>query len=109
MYQYIRPAKVLAALQWLKSNNPLYRDTEINDWLSDAVEDDAELWEALSAGHCPPPPSLPTVTITASSHGRHFVLQDCIIDIMYLWWCVFAYLCSVTKVDLHSKVDERAL
>ena len=23
MYQYIRPAKVLAALEWIKSNNPL--------------------------------------------------------------------------------------
>ena len=28
-YQYIRPAKVLAALQWLKSNNPLYKDVEM--------------------------------------------------------------------------------
>ena len=75
MYQDIRPAKVLAALQWLKSNNPLYRDIEINnDWLSDAAEDNAELWEALSAEHCPPPPPSPTVTITASSsHGEHFV------------------------------------
>jgi hypothetical protein len=26
MYQYVRPAKVLAALQWLNSNNPLYKD-----------------------------------------------------------------------------------
>ena len=79
IYQYNWPAKVLAALQWLKSNNPLYRDTEINDWLSDAIEDDAELWEALSAEHCPPPPSLPKVTITASSHDKDFVLQDCMI------------------------------
>jgi hypothetical protein len=30
MYQFVRPAKVLAALQWLKSNNPLYKDIEIN-------------------------------------------------------------------------------
>ena len=73
MYQYIRPAKLLAALQWLKSNNLLYRDIEINNnWLSDAAEDNGELWEALSAEHCPP--SSPTVTITASSsQGEHFV------------------------------------
>ena len=78
MYQYIRPAKVLVALQWLKLNNPLYRDIVINnDWLSDAAEDDAELWEALSAEHYPPLPSSPTVTIAASSHGEHFVLHDC--------------------------------
>ena len=74
MYQYIPPAKVLAALQWLKSNDTLYGDVEINDdWLSDA-----ELWEALLAEHCPPPAS-PTVTITvSSSHGEDFVLRDCI-------------------------------
>lgn len=74
MYQYVRPEKVLAALKWLKSNNPLYRDIEVNDnWLSDAAEDDTELWEALSAERCPPPPSSPTVTTTASSHGEHFL------------------------------------
>ena len=65
MFQYIRPAYIIAALQWLKLNNPLYKDVEINsDWLSDAAEDDTELCEALSAEHCSPQPSLPTVTIT---------------------------------------------
>ena len=40
MYEYILPAKVLAALQWLKLNNPLYIDIEMsNDWFSDAVDD----------------------------------------------------------------------
>ena len=68
MYQYIQPAKELAALQWLKLNNPLYSDMEMNnDWLSNAVDDDAELWEALSAEHCPQQPLPPTVTITGSS------------------------------------------
>ena len=79
MYQYIRPAKVLAALQWLKSNNQLYRDIEINNnWLSDAAVDDAELWEALSAEHCPPPPLSPTVTMTSSSqlmNGEHVLID----------------------------------
>ena len=71
MYQYVQPEKVLAALKWLKSNNPLYRDIEVNDnWLSDSAEDDTELWEALSAEHCPPPPSSQTVT---SSHGEDFL------------------------------------
>ena len=70
MYQYIRPAKVLASLQWLKLNNPLYRDIEMNNnWLSNAMEDDAELWQALSAEHCPLPPLSPAVAITTSSHG----------------------------------------
>ena len=78
MYQYIRPAKVLAALQWLKSNNPLYRDIEINnDLLSDAAVDDAELWEALSAEHCPLPPLSPTVTMTSSQlmNGEHVLID----------------------------------
>ena len=53
MYQYVRPAKVLAALEWLKENNPLYRDITINsDWQEDAAEDDADLWEAFSSQHC---------------------------------------------------------
>ena len=75
MYQYVRPAKVLAALQWLKLNNSLYKDVQINsDWVSDAAKDDTELWEALSAEHCPPPPSSPTTTMTIlspSMNGEH--------------------------------------
>ena len=75
MYQYVQPAKVLAALQWLKLNNSLYKDIEINsDWVSDSAKDDTELWEALSAEHCPPPPSSPTTTITTPSqsmNGKH--------------------------------------
>ena len=72
MYQYIRPSKVLAALQWLKSNNPLYEDVEINsDWLSNAAQDDAELWEALSAEQCPPSQSSPITTSSQSTNGKH--------------------------------------
>ena len=44
-----------------------------NDWLIDAADDDAELWAALSAEHCPQPLLLPAVTITASSYGEHFM------------------------------------
>ena len=72
MYQYVRPAKVLEALQWLKLNNPLYKDVEINsNWVSNAAEDNAELWEALSAEHCSPPPSSPTVTIPTSAQSMN--------------------------------------
>ena len=35
---YVRPPKVLAALEWLRANNPLYRNVKINsDWLDDAA------------------------------------------------------------------------
>ena len=63
MFQYVRPAKVLAALQWLKLNNPLYKDVEINDdWTGNARQDDADLWEAVAAEQCPPPSSPPPST-----------------------------------------------
>ena len=52
MYEYIQPAKVLTALQWLKCNNPLYRNVEINsDWVSHSIDDNQELWEILSEQH----------------------------------------------------------
>ena len=68
MFQYVRPAKVLAALQWLKLNNPLYKDIEINDdWTGNARQDDADLWEAVSAEQCPPPPPPPSTISQAVS------------------------------------------
>ena len=67
MYQYVRPSVVLTALQWLKSNNPLYKDIEINsNWLSNAAQDDSDLWEALSAQPCPPPQT-PSLTESSGS------------------------------------------
>ena len=48
MYDYVRPAKVLVALQWLISNNPLYHDVLINTtWQDDAVQDDRDLLQAF--------------------------------------------------------------
>lgn len=55
MYEYVRPAKGLAALEWLKENNPLYGDITINsDWQADAAEDDADLWDPNTVS-CPCP------------------------------------------------------
>ena len=52
MYKYVRPAKVMAALEWLKVNNPLYQSLQVNsDWQHDAAQDDTELWDALSSQH----------------------------------------------------------
>lgn len=43
MFQHVRPTKVLAALEWLKVNNPLFQDVAINtDWEQQASQDDAE-------------------------------------------------------------------
>lgn len=44
MYDYITPQKLLDALKFLKANNSLYSDIEINDeWLEEANVNDAEL------------------------------------------------------------------
>ena len=44
MYDYIRPQKILDSLRYLKANNPLYADIDINEhW----VEDDEELCQYL--------------------------------------------------------------
>ena len=65
MFQYVQPAKVLAALQRLKLNNPLYKDIEINDdWTSNAKQD---LWEAVSAERCPPSSPPPTTNQVVSA------------------------------------------
>ena len=45
MYDYVLPAEVLVALQWLIANNPLYHDVLINDnWQQHhaAVQDDSD-------------------------------------------------------------------
>ena len=50
MYEYVRPDKVLAALEWLKNNNPFYKDVNIDQqWVGNAALDDSELWEAISS------------------------------------------------------------
>ena len=44
LYDYITPEKVLNALRWLKENNPLYADIDINDeWLKQAMANNEEL------------------------------------------------------------------
>ena len=48
LYDYITPQKLLDALSFLKANNPLYADIDVNqEWLKAAVATDAELCECL--------------------------------------------------------------
>ena len=48
MYDYISPEKVLTTLRWLKQNNPLYADIDINDeWLEQAMGNDEDLFGGL--------------------------------------------------------------
>ena len=49
MHDYIHPWKVITGLQWLKQNNPLYKDIIINsNWMRDSEECDPELWHAMT-------------------------------------------------------------
>ena len=48
MYDYISPEKVLTALRWLKQNNPLYANTDMNDdWLDQAIANDDDLFAGM--------------------------------------------------------------
>ena len=48
MYDYIRPQKLLDALRFLKANNPLYADIDVNQqWLEEAMANDEELCQYL--------------------------------------------------------------
>ena len=49
MYDYVRPDKVISAIQWLKANNPLYKDVLINQsWVNDSLAIDSELFTGLT-------------------------------------------------------------
>ena len=49
MYNFVRPDKVLVALEWLQQHNPLYKDIEVNrNWVQQAASDDEALWHALT-------------------------------------------------------------
>ena len=48
MYDYIYLEKVLNALWWLKENNPLHADIDVNDkWLVQAMANDNDLFTGI--------------------------------------------------------------
>ena len=47
MYDYITPQKPINALQFLKGNNSLYSDVEVNEWFEKALANDEELCKYL--------------------------------------------------------------
>ena len=48
MYDNISPEKFLTALRWLKANNPLYTNININDeWLEQAMANDDDLFTGM--------------------------------------------------------------
>ena len=49
MYDFVRPDKVISALNWLKNNNPLYHDIPINDnWVQDSLANNCDLFTDLT-------------------------------------------------------------
>ena len=50
IFDYVHPEKVITALHWLKQNNPLYKDINMNsNWIQDSEECDPELWHAMTS------------------------------------------------------------
>ena len=78
MYDYITPQKLLDALTFLKANNPLYADIDVNmEWLETAMANDAELCECLvEQSDCDEEPIVDSVDspVTASSA----IAMDCV-------------------------------
>ena len=52
MCDFIRPNKIMIALQWLCIHNPLYFDIEVNnDWIKQSIlnDDNEELFKSITA------------------------------------------------------------
>ena len=50
MHEFIRPNKVMLALTWLKENNKLYRNVDVDmEWIKNWQEEDNDLFEAMFA------------------------------------------------------------
>ena len=48
MYNYIRPEHIFNALRWLKVNNTIYSDIQVNDnWLTETLDNDSDLVDCL--------------------------------------------------------------
>ena len=48
MYDYVSSEKLINALRWLKANNPVYADIQINDnWVDEALGNDCDLFGGL--------------------------------------------------------------
>ena len=46
LYDCIRPQKLLDALRYLKANNPLYADIDVNEqWVEEAMANNEELYQ----------------------------------------------------------------
>ncbi|TNN62775.1 putative ubiquitin thioesterase L96 [Liparis tanakae] len=67
MHDYVRPKKIMTALNWLQHNNPLYKDVTIcMDWESVWKEDEADLWEAMTHSDVGPPGATVQSPMTSS-------------------------------------------
>ena len=48
MYDYIRPQTLVSALRYLKANNHMYTDNDINEeWVEEAIANNEELCQDL--------------------------------------------------------------
>ena len=48
MYDYVSPEKLNNALRWLKANNPLYADVNVNEqWVDECEANDSYMFHGL--------------------------------------------------------------
>ena len=48
MYDYVSPEKLMNALKWLKANNPLYADVNVNEyWVDESQTNDIDVFQGL--------------------------------------------------------------
>ena len=48
MYDYVSPEKLNNALRWLKANNPLYVDVNVNEqWVDECEANDSDMFHGL--------------------------------------------------------------
>ena len=82
MYDYITPQKLLDGLTFLKANNPLYANIDVNEeWLEAAMANDAELCECLveqqNDSDEQPNDSQNSVPTVASPNPLNEIARDC--------------------------------
>ena len=113
MYDNVRPDKMIKALSWLKANNTLYRDVDINmDWCEDSVSDNCDLYNSLT-GQCE---RINVLRNVVTEYDEHYnILVDMantqiflIHDVIGNGDCLFSSVCyqlngSMDCLDLRSQ------
>ena len=112
MYDNVCPEKLTKALSWLKANNALYSDVEINlDWCTDSEKDNSDLFDGLIGKFQPVNVKRNVVTeydehyniLVSLADAQGFAIHDVIGD----GDCLFNSICY--QLDCELNIDGIAL